>query len=200
MVGTVGEPLRDTGVINLNGAVTMVIDDTPFSLDLTAQALLGFGIQTKYTCHSAAKAIEILEDSKVDLILVDTEMPGMDGYEFVRWLRRSGLEPNAFAPVILTGAHVRRSRVTDARDCGANFLITKPFSAAALLERIVWVARDQRPFLELGDYMGPDRRIRDGKAPEGEERRSDLIRKTAFEAQQRAMAASTGPTDGGDAR
>jgi len=197
MVGAVGEPLRDTGVINLNGAVTMVIDDTPFSLDLTAQALLGFGIQTKFTCQSAAQAIDILEVNKIDLLLVDTEMPGMDGYEFVRWLRRSGLEPNAFVPVIMTGAHVRRSRVSDARNCGANFLVTKPFSAAALLERIVWVARDQRPFLEVGDYVGPDRRIREGKAPEGDERRADLIRKTAFEAQQRALATTTGP-EGGD--
>ena len=103
----------------------------------------------------------------------------------MRWLRRSGLEPNAYAPVIMTAAHVRRSKVSEARDCGANFLITKPFSAGVLLERIVWVARDARPFLEVGDYFGPDRRFKEEPWP-GPERRSEEIRKAQFEAQRRA--------------
>ena len=181
----VGESLRESAVFNFAGAVTMVIDDSPFALELTAQAVLGFGIKVRHACSSAAEAIAVLRDHPVDLILVDCEMPGMSGYEFVRWLRRSGLEPNAFAPVIMTAAHVRRSKVSEARDCGANFLITKPFSAGALLERIVWVARDARPFLEVGDYFGPDRRFR-SEPWEGLERRSEEIRKAEFEAQRRA--------------
>jgi CheY-like chemotaxis protein len=181
----VGESLRDSAVFNFNGAVTMVIEDSPFALELTSQALLGFGIKVRHSCSSAAEAIGILSDHPVDLILVDCEMPGMSGYEFVRWLRRSGLEPNAFAPVIMTAAHVRRSKVSEARDCGANFLITKPFSAGTLLERIVWVSRDARPFLEVGDYFGPDRRFR-SEPWKGLERRSEEIRKAEFEAQRRA--------------
>ena len=181
----VGESLRESAVFNFNGAVTMVIDDSPFALELNAQDLLGFGIKVRHPCSSAAEAIGVLRDRPVDLILVDCEMPGMSGYEFVRWLRRSGLEPNAFAPVIMTAAHVRRSKVTEARDCGANFLITKPFSAGVLLERIVWVARDARPFLEVGDYFGPDRRFRSDPW-EGIERRAEEIRKAEFEAQRRA--------------
>ena len=181
----VGESLRESAVFNFNGAMTMVIDDSPFALELTAQAVLGFGIKVRHSCSSAAEAIAVLRDHPVDLILVDCEMPGMSGYEFVRWLRRSGLEPNAFAPVIMTAAHVRRSKVSEARDCGANFLITKPFSASVLLERIVWVARDARPFLEVGDYFGPDRRFR-SEPWEGLERRSEEIRKAEFEAQRRA--------------
>lgn len=175
-----GEALRDSAVINLTGAVTMIVDDSPFALDLTAQALMGFGIRTRHACRGAAEAMEILKDQNIDLLVVDCEMPGIDGFELVRWLRRSGLEPNAFVPVIMTAAHIRRPRVAEARDCGANFIITKPFSATALLERVVWVARDERPFLEIGDYLGPDRRFRNASAP-GEERRADLIRKKAFE-------------------
>ena len=183
----VGESLRESAVFNFAGAVTMVIDDSPFALELTAQAVLGFGIKVRHACSSAAEAIGVLRDHPVDLILVDCEMPGMSGYEFVRWLRRSGLEPNAFAPVIMTAAHVRRSKVSEARDCGASFVITKPFSASTLLERLVWVARDARPFLEVGDYFGPDRRFRQGDPP-GEERRASLIRKAQFDAEQRAAS------------
>jgi len=179
--------LRSSSVVNLSSAVTMVVDDSPFALDLTCQALLGFGIRTRYTCRSAAEAISILKESPVDLLLVDCEMPGTDGFELVRWLRRSGLDPNAFTPIIMTAAHLRRSRATEARDCGASFVIVKPFSAITLLERIVWVSRDQRPFLEVGDYFGPDRRFRDGSPP-GEERRTQMIRKAAAEADANASA------------
>ena len=185
-----GEALRDSAVINLTGAVTMVVDDSAFALDLTAQALMGFGIRTRHACLGAAEAMEILKEQNIDLLVVDCEMPGIDGFELVRWLRRSGLEPNAFVPVIMTAAHIRRSRVAEARDCGANFIVTKPFSATTLLERIVWVSRDERPFLEIGDYFGPDRRFRKAKPP-GEERRTDLIRKKEFE-DRKAQATAEG--------
>lgn len=189
-MSALGEALRDSAVINLSGAVTMVVDDSAFALDLTSQALMGFGIRARHTCLDAAEAMEILKEQNIDLLVVDCEMPGIDGFELVRWLRRSGLEPNAFVPVIMTAAHIRRPRVAEARDCGASFIITKPFSATTLLERIVWVARDGRPFLEVGDYFGPDRRFRKIPAP-GEERRADLIRKKAFEA-GKANAAADG--------
>ena len=186
----VGEALRDTAVINLTSAATMVVDDSSFGLDLTCQALLGFGIRTSYTCQSAAQAMEILADQPIDLLVVDCEMPSVDGYGLVRWLRRSA-RANAMTPVIMTAAHVRRSRIAEARDCGANFLVTRPFSAVTLLERIVWVARDMRPFLEVGDYFGPDRRVRE-LGPPAEERRAAEIRIAAFAAEQAAQAVIKG--------
>ena len=189
-MSTLGETLRESAVINLSGAVTMVVDDSPFALDMTSQALMGFGIRPRHTCLGAAAAMEILKEQNIDLLVVDCEMPGINGFELVRWLRRSGLEPNAFVPVIMTAAHIRRPRLAEARDCGASFVITKPFSTTTLLERIVWVARDGRPFLEVGDYFGPDRRFRK-VGPPGEERRADLIRKAEFEA-GKALAAAEG--------
>ncbi len=170
------EGLRESAVFNLSNAVTMVVDDSAFSLELTTDALLGFSIQTRWSCHSAAEAQDILKDSPIDLLVVDCEMPGMDGYELVRWLRHSGLEPNAFVPVIMIASHVRKSKVAAARDCGANFLVTKPFSATGLLQRIIWVARDTRPFLEAGGYKGPDRRIKPSQPLDEGERRADMLR------------------------
>ena len=187
-MSALGETLRDSAVINLTGVVTMVVDDSAFALDITSQALTGFGIRPRHACLGAAAAMEILKEQNIDLLVVDCEMPEIDGFELVRWLRRSGLEPNAFVPVIMTAAHIRRPRLAEARDCGASFVITKPFSTTTLLERIVWVARDGRPFLEVGDYFGPDRRFRKGPAPD-EERRADLIRKARFEAGKIAAAA-----------
>lgn len=179
-----GEALRESTVFNLNGAITMVVDDSVFGLDLTTATLRGFGITTRYACHSAAEAIDVLKGFAIDLMLVDCEMPGMDGHELARWLRNSKLDPNAYVPIIMTAGHVRRTKVGAVRDCGANFLVTKPFSAAVLLKRIIWVARDSRPFLEAGDYCGPDRRFRPSEPRDEDERRDDMVRLAALKAEQ----------------
>lgn len=181
MNGT-GEKLRDSAVVNFAGAITMVVDDSAFSRELTVEALRGFGVQIRYACSSAEDAIQILRDHPVDLLLVDCEMPGLDGCELVRWVRHSGHDPNAYVPVIMTAGHVRRSKLGAVRDCGANYLITKPFSAASLLERLVWVARDNRPFIEAGDYKGPDRRRSKSKPLKEGERRADMIARAQHEA------------------
>ena len=186
------EPLRESAVFNLTDAVTMVVDDSPFSMEVTIQALHGFGIRTRYAPRGTAQAMELLKLHTVDLLFIDCEMEGAGGHELVRWLRRSGMEPNAYAPVIMTASHVRRSKVVDVRDCGANFLVTKPFSPAVVLERIIWVARDNRPFLDAGEYSGPDRRFAPSSPRNDGERRSDMIRLISHIADKAAAA----PTEG----
>ena len=181
-----GEPLRESAVFNLTGAMVMVVDDSPFSLEVTIQALQGFGIRVRHLPRNLEHAKELLKLHPIDLLFVDCEMEGSNGHALVRWLRRSGLEPNAFVPVIMTASHVRRSKVADVRDCGANFLVTKPFSAAVVLERIIWVARDSRPYLEAGDYSGPDRRFTAATPRKTGERRADMIRMIAHLADQAA--------------
>ena len=168
-------------IFNLSRAVVMVVDDNPYSLRLTTQTLLGFGIKTRHLCSDAQSAVDILKTYPVDLLIVDCDMPGPDGYDMVSWLRRSGLEPNAFVPTLMISGHTLASKVTKARDCGANFIITRPIRAGVLLERILWMARDPRPFVNAGDYAGPDRRFKDEELPEGQsERRSDRLRGKAI--------------------
>jgi CheY-like chemotaxis protein len=172
-------------IFNLAKANVMVVDDNNFSLRLTTQTLLGFGIKTRYACTDGQEAADILKTAPVDLLIVDCDMPSPDGYDLVGWLRRSGLEPNAYVPTLMISGHTRESQVAKARDCGANFIITRPITAAVLLERILWMARDPRPFVEAGDYVGPDRRFRDEELPEGmEERRADRIRPPAANTQE----------------
>ena len=64
-----------------------------------------------------------------------------------------------------------------ARDCGANFVVTKPLAPRVLLDRIAWLGRETRGFVEIGDgYVGPDRRFKAYGPPAGEagRRRDDL--------------------------
>jgi DNA-binding response OmpR family regulator len=94
-------------------------------------------------------------------------------YEFLRQLRHAGDKPNSYVPVVLVSGHVRASDVARARDTGANFFVAKPLTPNVLLQRILWVARDKRPFVEVGRYIGPDRRFKFEGPPVGSDGRRD---------------------------
>jgi DNA-binding response OmpR family regulator len=152
----------------------MLLDASPQGAQILRQLLLGFGVRAPIHCSSAAEAMETVRATELDLIVANDSLPDMTGFNFVNWLRRSQVEPNAFTSTIIVGGHTRRSHVKLAQDCGANFILTKPISTQVMLERVMWVAREKRPFLDTGEYLGPDRRFHDLGAPKtGGRRRSD---------------------------
>ncbi len=155
------------GRINLERAAVLVIDDGRESMSILVQILAGFGVKTLHRCRTDAAARELVSGHEIDLIVANANSQTSDCYEFVRWLRRSKLHPNAMSPVILVSGHCRVSDVHRARDCGADFTVAKPVSPAVLLERIVWVAREHRPYISVAAYVGPDRRFHDEGPPEG---------------------------------
>ena len=161
--------------INLEKAVVLLVDENASGLDLLHSIVSGFGAGERLRASSAHEAMDIVKARNVDLILVEAQLSKMDGYDFVHWLRRSGLKPNAFAPTILVTGHTPRGKVENARDCGANYIVTKPLTPLVLLERIVFVSRD-RPFVESASYVGPDRRYKNQGPPIGGlgRRRTDL--------------------------
>lgn len=151
--------------VNLDKAVALVVDDNPQALDLLCTVLSGLGIRDLVRASSAAEAIEQCGRKVFDLILTDGQMPEMDGYDFVHWLRHEAGEEARLVPAIVITAHTRRSHVLRARDCGANFIVAKPISPKIILERIYWVAQSKRMFVETDTYIGPDRRFKQTGTP-----------------------------------
>ena len=146
--------------INLSSASVLVVDDNLHAIELLCGVLDGFGMRKFRRASSMEEAKEACEDAVFDLILTDAQSPGVDGYEFIRWVRRSQDEQVRLTPAIIITAHTRRSQVAKARDCGANYIIAKPITPKIILERIIWVAQSTRIFLETESYIGPDRRFR----------------------------------------
>jgi CheY-like chemotaxis protein len=151
--------------INLSSASVLVVDDNMQAVELLCGVLDGFGMRKFKRAISFEEAKEACTETAFDLILTDAQMPGVDGYEFIRWLRRSSDEQVRLTPAIIVTAHTRRSQVTKARDCGANFIIAKPITPKIILERIIWVAQSTRLFVETETYIGPDRRFRKAAPP-----------------------------------
>ena len=143
----------------------MIVDDNPQSLDILVGVLSSFGLRNIVRMANGKEAQHELQQKPVDLILTNAQLPELDGYDLIRWLRSESDEANRQTPVIVVTAHTRQAHVEKARDCGANFIITKPISPAVMLERILWVARGDRLFIECDGYVGPDRRWRNAGPP-----------------------------------
>jgi DNA-binding response OmpR family regulator len=159
--------------INLKRAEVLLLDESLEGRSILTQILAGFGVRSVHRCRSLEQAKKEVLSCALDLILIGSDGQDSSSYEFIKWLRRSGLEPNAFTPTILISGHTQLHNVQQARDCGANFIVARPLSPEVLLERILWIAREKRHFISCSSYVGPERRFHDLGAPEGtSERRS----------------------------
>ena len=87
-----------------------------------------------YTCISGALMFRVLEKIRPDLILLDIEMPEMDGYEVMQRLKDN--MDTASIPVVFLTEHNSEETKTKGLSLGAIDYITKPFSDSFLLERI----------------------------------------------------------------
>lgn len=170
---------------NLSKASVLLLDSTTVGMGVLNQILKGFGANVIYRCTSVRDAQDVVRGQTLQLILADTLSPSGDGYDFVTWLRRTAPEPNRYCPVILLDGHTRTVDVSRSRDCGANFLLKRPLSPLALMERILWIGHEDRQFVENDTYAGPDRRFHD--EPVSECRRwNDVPAEAAAEAEPAA--------------
>ncbi|RMG46579.1 MAG: response regulator [Acidobacteria bacterium] len=116
----------------------LVVDDTPDNLDLMEQIL-----EDDYDVTLASSGPECLElaaRDPFDLILLDVQMPGMDGYEVLRRLQAD--ERTREIPVIFVTARFRDpDRISTGLDLGAFDYITKPVEDEILLAKVRAVLR-----------------------------------------------------------
>jgi len=152
--------------LNLKGVTALVVDSDRFTRNLVAQMLRGFGIDAPGQCETGMDAISYLQHHYVDLCIVEAVLPDMESPELIGWIRRQE-KAMRFIPVIVLTGYTQLRMVEAARDGGANNIVKKPVSPQGLFDRITWVARVSRPFIETADFVGPDRRFRTIEPPDG---------------------------------
>lgn len=112
--------------------IILAIDDNVVEL----KALQGL-IPEKYDVRiakSVPDAMGILDNVKVDIFLLDIEMPSISGFEFLHEIRKK--PAYMYAPIIIVSGHTEPEFLETARHSSADDILTKPVSAETLIEAI----------------------------------------------------------------
>jgi CheY-like chemotaxis protein len=136
----------------------LVIDDNPYMRTVLRGILGNIGVKKVYEAADGIAGLEAIRTVNPDLLLLDWEMPLLNGPELVRIVRSPGVFPTPDLPIIMVSAHGERWRVVEAVRLGVNEFMVKPVSSKALLERIVSILAKPRPSVQYGDYYGPEPR------------------------------------------
>jgi DNA-binding response OmpR family regulator len=157
---------------NLRELTFLIVEDNSHMRSIIKSLLTGFGVQKIHESNDAADALKIMKASSVDIIVLDYNLPTLDGLEFCLLVRQAKDSPNPYVPIIMLTAHSERKHVLAARDAGVTEFLCKPICAKDLYARIIEIIERPRAFVRSGRYFGPSRR----QAPDGfrgSERRKD---------------------------
>ena len=135
----------------------LVVDPDRGARTSLRNMLFNNGFREVKTGASVADIHEFFGYTMPDLLIADAELADGELSGVIKALRQQGLGTNPFLPVIALTWSPTRNLVKNIINCGADDLVTKPISAAYLLERIRILIEARKPFIVTSDYIGPDR-------------------------------------------
>ncbi|HEY0441071.1 MAG TPA: response regulator [Xanthobacteraceae bacterium] len=136
----------------------LIVEDNQYMRKVVRNLLMNIGVKNIHEAADGVAGLEAIRLYAPDLIILDWEMPLLDGAELVRIVRSPGVFPLSDVPIIMLTAHVERWRVLEATRLGVNEFLKKPVSAKSLMERIVAILTKPRKMVRIGDYYGPEPR------------------------------------------
>lgn len=133
----------------------LLVDDDVAMRKVVRTMLQSVGVRNIREAPDGPTGLEIVRTEPIDVIILDWEMPGLNGTAFMRMLRSPDTFPKPSVPVIMLTGHGERSRVIEAIKVGVNEFLLKPVSCKALCDRLISVLFCPRPILHERDYYGP---------------------------------------------
>jgi len=121
----------------MNSVRALIVDDSSVMRKIVERSLRQAGVNLTQVLEAGngAEALGVLQESQVDLILCDINMPVMDGLEFVKQL--SGVENGKGVPVVMITTEGSESHVVQAISAGARGYIRKPFTPEQVKEHVI---------------------------------------------------------------
>ncbi len=114
----------------------LIIDDDKFSRTFAKTALYQIGIKQIKEAANIPEAIDILNEYKIDFILLDQQIPEKAGLKFAKELKSGQYGSNKSIPLIMVTVDTKEQTVLMAKDLGIQEYLVKPISPVALKKRI----------------------------------------------------------------
>ncbi|MCM8528106.1 MAG: ATP-binding protein [Lentisphaeraceae bacterium] len=133
------EPVKEKSTESLSiswqrSPKVLLVEDNMVNLKLAEKTLKSFNVDFS-SCESGESALdEIQLNNQFDLVLMDCQMPGMDGLETTRKIRKMNLMPNI--PIVAFTANALEAEIADCYKAGMNDYISKPFKKEIFSEKL----------------------------------------------------------------
>jgi len=132
----------------LDGLKILLADDNEYNRIVTSDTLRSRSKVEITEATNGREAVDLLSQQDFDLVLMDVQMPIMDGYEATRYIRENFSSPKNDLPIIALTASVIRSDLDKCRAAGMNDYIPKPFKTSQLISVIAKAASREVKFIE----------------------------------------------------
>lgn len=132
------------------GYKVLIVDDDTISLNMTRAVLNEYGFST-FVASSGQEGLKLAADIIPNLILLDKQMPGMDGFETLSHLRESSSTFN-IPVVFLTGLDDKENEIL-CFEAGAEDFITKPFVPEIMIQRLMRIIEHSSLLKDLDDIV-----------------------------------------------
>lgn len=110
----------------------LLVDDSRTIRNIQKNTLASMGHADVLEASDGVEALAVLAAQRPDLVLVDWNMPNMDGITLIRKIR----ETDTTLPLIMVTTEAEKRRVMEALKAGVNNYVVKPFTAETLAEKI----------------------------------------------------------------
>ncbi len=110
----------------------LLVDDSRTIRNIQKKVLAQLGFEEIEEAADGVQALEKYKENKPDLMLVDWNMPNMDGITLIKTIRQTDKE----IPLIMCTTEAEKTRIIEALKAGVNNYVVKPFTAEALSEKI----------------------------------------------------------------
>ncbi len=143
-----GEKPLDEALAGLRGAKVLLVEDNPINQELAFELLVGHGLIVEVAGHGQ-EALELLAESDFDGVLMDCQMPVMDGYTATRKIRQQARREDL--PVIAMTANVMKGDRDRALAAGMNDFIAKPLNIHQMFTTMAKWIKPSRPIYAEGE-------------------------------------------------
>jgi CheY-like chemotaxis protein len=139
----------------IEGLVVLIADSNAYTRRLTRMMLTNLGVKSLYEAADGIAALDTIRTVNPDVMILDWDMPILDGREVMRIVRSPGVFPKANLPVIMLSDRGLHSRVTNAIRLGVHEFLVKPISPKTLQQRLLGIVLNPRPMVRAGKFYIP---------------------------------------------
>jgi CheY-like chemotaxis protein len=139
----------------IESLVILIADSNAYTRRLTRMMLINSGARSIYEASDGVAAIDGIRTVSPDVMIMNWDMPVLDGPEVMRIVRSPGIFPKPNLPIIMLTDLGLRSRVSAAIKLGVHEFLVTPISPKTLQERLLGILLAPRPMVRAGNYYIP---------------------------------------------